>query len=130
MGELTELGRYVLDLINEQNLSLREASMKAGLAPETISQMLRRGKTSTPRPDTLRMIADALGGDYRRMMELAGHLPSGPITPLVDVPQLRNFAERVSKLPPERQRRIMEAALLLLEIDEGGSNVPKEKILS
>lgn len=48
--------------------------MKAGLAPETISQIVRRGKTSTPRPDTLQLIADALGGSYRRMMVLAGYL--------------------------------------------------------
>ena len=52
--------------------------MKSGLAPETISQILRRGKTNTPRPDTLRMLADALGGSFEYMMQLAGHLPPPP----------------------------------------------------
>jgi len=40
--------------------------------------MLRRGSTSTPRPDTLRLLADGLGGNYEYMLRLAGHLPPKP----------------------------------------------------
>ena len=76
--EPTPLSQYILELLKNQNLSMREASMKAGLAPETISQIIRRGKTSTPRPDTLRLIASALGGSYQKMMILAGHMEEPP----------------------------------------------------
>jgi transcriptional regulator with XRE-family HTH domain len=57
---------------------MRQASMKAGLAPETISLILRRGPESHPRPDTLMAIAEALGGNLTYMMRLAGHLPPSP----------------------------------------------------
>ena len=48
---------------------------------------------------------------------------------LTDIPLLQEFAERVFALPEERQRRIMEAALLLLEIDSGGPGVTEKAIL-
>lgn len=41
---------------------MRRASELAGLDPTTINQIIRREKSSKPRPDTLRLIADALGG--------------------------------------------------------------------
>lgn len=103
MGELTSLGLYILDLIESQNLSMREASLKAGLAPETISQMLRRGKASTPRPDTLRLLADGLNGNYEYMMQLAGHLPP---------------RSRGNTIPAEQQARIEHIIDVWREIAE------------
>jgi lambda repressor-like predicted transcriptional regulator len=75
----TPLGRYILKCLKRKNLSMRQASLDAGLAPETVSQVIRRGKTSTPRPDTLRLIADAIDGNYHQMMVLANYvdLPRG-----------------------------------------------------
>ena len=58
--------------------------MKAGLATETVSMILRRGSNITPRPDTLRLLADALGGDFMHMMALAGHVD--PPKPDIDIP--------------------------------------------
>ena len=78
MDNQSPLGQYILELCQRQNLSLREASVKSNLAPETISQILRRGRSTKPRSDTLNAIADALGGDFTQMMRLAGHLPPAP----------------------------------------------------
>jgi len=53
--------------------------------------LVRRGSLSTPRPSTLQAIADGLGGNYERMMILAGHLeapeqvaPSPEVRALID----------------------------------------------
>lgn len=68
------LEAYLSDLVKRSGLSLREASIKCGLAPETLSVILRRIRYGVPRPETLRSVADGLGGDYQTMMILAGHL--------------------------------------------------------
>lgn len=77
VGEQTELGAYILALCNSQNLSLRAASMRAGLEEGTISKILQRDGQSIPMPETLGKIAAGLGGDFLHMMRLAGHLPPG-----------------------------------------------------
>jgi transcriptional regulator with XRE-family HTH domain len=73
MTDTTPLAEYILELCKQQNMSMREASIRSGLGTETIGMIVRRGKTTTPRPGTLRLIADALSGSYQRMMILAGH---------------------------------------------------------
>jgi len=81
-----ELGRYIDELRQQQNLSWRRASYRCGLSPETLSTVVRRGNISTPRPATLQAIADGLGGNYERMMILAGHLePPEPVSPSPEV---------------------------------------------
>lgn len=92
--ENTPLAEYILDLLEKQNMSMREGSMRAGLAPETISQVIRRGRTNTPRPDTLRLIATALGGSYRKMMVLAGHLEPQPGIGGMD-PEIQEIVEEL-----------------------------------
>jgi len=99
--DLTPFGVYIWDLCQARNWSLREASMKAGLAPETLSKILRRGASSTPRPDTIQQIADALGGDFVELMRLAGHIE----TPAVN--ELR---------PKETQRRVEEISEILSDL--------------
>lgn len=119
MGRGQTLGEYLLLLCERHNLSMRRASERAGLDPTTIAQIVRRGKTSTPRPDTLRLIADALGGNYRYMMQLAGHLPPAPSTPLTAIPRLQEFVTRLADLPRREQELIMATALMLLDLTEG-----------
>ena len=58
-GKYSELGRYILALCEAHNLSLRQASMKAGLEAGTISKILQRDGISTPNPETLEKIAQA-----------------------------------------------------------------------
>jgi hypothetical protein len=70
--QMTPLAQYLVKLCAERNLSWRAASMRAGLSPEAISLIVRRGHKA--RPESLRKFAEGVGGDYLRMMELAGHL--------------------------------------------------------
>ena len=91
----SRLGEYILELCERNRLSMREASIEAGLGTETIGVIIRRGNTTTPRPDTLRLIADALGGNYEYMMRLAGHLD--PLPPQDD-PELRAMLDEIARL--------------------------------
>ena len=76
VGDTSRLGEYILGLLDKHNLSMREASIRAGLSPAAVNMIVRRGKLTQPRPDTLQALASVLDGDFRYMMQLAGHLPS------------------------------------------------------
>lgn len=120
--DYTPLGQYIVDLCERQNLSWREASMRSNLAPETISKILRRDGRSTPRPDTLQLLADGLGGDFTKMMLLAGHLQPPPDTSGADPAMKAKAAElvdlwhRIEELSPERARQIMSIAFIQAEM--------------
>ena len=49
MPDDSPLSQYLLDYCDSLNLSMRQASMRAGLSPETIGMIVRRGKASKPR---------------------------------------------------------------------------------
>ena len=111
----------------DRHLSWREASINAGLNPGAISAIMNGQR---PGLEICKGLARYFNVSPEKVLRLAGHLPAQPKAPLVEVPYLQEFAQRVFDLPPERQRRVMEAALLLLEIDQGGTDVVKEKVLS
>jgi transcriptional regulator with XRE-family HTH domain len=127
MSSPDALTDYILSLIEAKNLSMRRASQLSGLNPETIGTIIRRGRSGRPRPATLGAIANALDGDFYHMMKLAGYLI--PPLPEYRLARFREFVERLNRLPPERQRRIMEAALVLLEAGEAAEGVTEKEIL-
>lgn len=96
MGEPSPLGEYILELCERNKLSRREASLAAGLSVETLGSIVRRGKTTRPRPYTLFSIAKALGGSYRRMMYLAGHEEEMDESRLAEGDEI---AEQIALLP-------------------------------
>lgn len=112
------LGGYIRRLLEERGMSMREASMQAGLAPETISQILRRGQRTKPRADTLLAIAEAVGGDYARMLALAGYLQEGAEDVLRDA-VLRRKIERLAQvlagLPLELKYRMADEIIIQAE---------------
>ena len=120
MGDLTPLGQYLVDLVGRQNLSLREASMRAGLAPDTISKILRRGETSTPRPQTLQLLADGLGGNFDYMMHLAGHAPlpeEGADPELVATAnRLIEIWQVLRRIDPDRAQELERIAVMQAEM--------------
>lgn len=116
--EVSPLGEYLLKLCRQRNLSMREASVRAGLGTETIGTIVRRGNSTKPRPDTLWQIATAIGGDFERMMVLAGHMPA-PAS--VDAQRINlrrkvdRIAELLSTLPPNLQDRLADALIVQVE---------------
>jgi transcriptional regulator with XRE-family HTH domain len=122
MDEYTSpLGQYIVDLLNRHNLSMREASIRADLSPETVSQIVRRGRTTRPRPETLYQLAHALGGDFYHMLELAGHVPPHsdsrdiPIHIRAAVDEIVHIWRKLGDLDPEAQRQLMNIAIIQAE---------------
>jgi transcriptional regulator with XRE-family HTH domain len=121
MDEDSELAQYILQLCNRHNLSMRAASMRAKLAPETISQIIRKGNAMRPRPETLYQIAHALGGDFYHMLELAGHVPPHsdsrdiPIHIRAAVDEIVHIWRKLGDLDPEAQRQLMNIAIIQAE---------------
>lgn len=120
MDTTSPLGNYILELCERQNLSMREASIRSDLSPETIGVIVRRGVSTKPRPETLRQIADALGGSFQKMMVLAGHLP--PSNNTLD-PELVAIADELidiwydlKELDPESAERLTRIAVLQAEM--------------
>lgn len=112
------LGGYIRRLLDDRGMSMREASMRAELAPETISKILRRGKATRPRADTLLAIAESLGGDYARMLDLAGYLQDGSEETLRDAVlrrKIQRLAQILDALPLEMQYRLADEIVIQAE---------------
>lgn len=127
MPEMSPLGQYLLEFCDGLNLSMRQASIRAGLSPETIGMIVRRGKASRPRPETLGAIADNLGADFIGMMRLTGHLPPSPPDDID--PELRYKAEellaiwrRLRDIDPKSAERLIRIALMQSEMVLAAAN--------
>jgi transcriptional regulator with XRE-family HTH domain len=75
MDDEMTLQEYVEAMLaRHERLSLRQASLEAGLSSSSVSNLLRR-KDPKPDPRTLKKLADRWGTfeDYQELMRLAGH---------------------------------------------------------
>lgn len=121
-SEYTRLGSYIVKLCEAQNLSLRQASLRAGLEAGTLSKILRRDGQSVPNPDTLGKIARGLNGDYLHMMSLAGHLPeSGHDEELsaeiqAKLKRLDTLVREVARRDPARAAELLALVITPFEV--------------
>ncbi|MFM2069962.1 MAG: hypothetical protein RLZZ623_225 [Actinomycetota bacterium] len=60
--------------------SLRDVAEQAGISAAYL-QKLERAQVSEPSPKIILRLADALGLDYGRLMQLAGYQPADPTSP-------------------------------------------------
>ena len=123
---MTPFTEYVLRLCAEQNLTMREVSLRAGMPEGAISTILRRFPTVRPRVQTLQAIANVLHADIFELMRRAGY--DVPVMPEAQLHRLSDFLDRMHELPPEQQRKLMDAFLLMLEVMET-VNEPKGDVL-
>jgi transcriptional regulator with XRE-family HTH domain len=138
-GKYTELGQYIVALVDSHNLSLRKASLRSGLDATTIARILQRDGTNIPTPETLQKLADGLGGDFYRMMALAGHLPPADATDEMEAElyakfqRLQELVRQVAQRDPEEAKRLMGMVItpfeimLALEGREVGEYVERER---
>lgn len=71
---ITTVGEYIVEMLKRHpGLSMRKASIKAGLNTNAIQQIINA--KLTPRPNTIKALADMWGTleDYVAMMRLAGY---------------------------------------------------------
>lgn len=113
MEKATTLGEYVLEMLSRHpDLSMRSASIKAGLNPNAVHQ-IASGERPHPRYDTLKAIADTLGTehDYYEMCRLAGY-PT-PIPPGVDNREEVKLLTLFRTLPEEEKEQLLQTIISL-----------------
>jgi len=75
MVELTkvDLGSFIKDLRVKRDMNLVQLSEKSGISTAQISR-IENGKRKTPRPETLKQLADSLEIPHEQMLRAAGYL--------------------------------------------------------
>jgi transcriptional regulator with XRE-family HTH domain len=98
------------------NLSQGEIESRAGLAHNALSR-IENGQVLSPRLETLQKIAEAMGIHVEQLMNVR--------TPMVrhkldkPVPTgIQDLAERISRLPTQKQQAVLVAIRQILEVAE------------
>lgn len=123
-NDYSELGRYILALLDANNFSMRRASLEAGLEASTVHKILDRDRAGTgvPTPETLERLAAALGGDYLQMMRMAGHLPEVSALEMDDaeiyakMQRLHFLVREIAAKDPAAARRLMGLVITPFEM--------------
>ncbi len=115
-----ELADFLLERCRERGLSLRRLSIKSGLSPATVHNIIKR--KYQPTLFSLNRLADYLGVKREYLWQLAGLLEDMDYdseTTFSD-PQLRFHFARVDKLPKAARSLIIgliEAVIIFLDKD-------------
>ena len=102
-----ELSDFLLEHCNQRGISLRSLSIKSGLSPGTVHNIIKR--QYQPTLFSLNRLADYLGVKRQYLWQLAGLLEDMDYddkTTLTD-PQLRFHLAQVDKLPGAARRLII-----------------------
>jgi transcriptional regulator with XRE-family HTH domain len=101
MQNQSPMAAYLERLCKERGLSLRAASLAAGLGEATLGNLVR-GYRRDPDPTTLQKIAAYFGISEDALLELAGHRSQTPAENLTQIadPELRAYlsAEKINRL--------------------------------
>ncbi len=113
-----ELGDFLLQQCKERGLSLRSLSIKSGLSPGTVHNIIKR--KYQPTLFSLNQLADYLGVKREYLWQLAGLLEDMDYDTKATFgdPQLRSHFARIDKLPePARNLTIsiIKAVIIYLE---------------
>jgi len=118
MEKNSKIAAWLIDECNKQNLSWAEASRRAGVAQNTISQIVN----GTPAgPKRLTALADYFGVPHQFIFELAGLLdppPSEDSDPLTRryVDELLNIWHELRDSDPDAAQRLMGITIMQAEM--------------
>ena len=117
-----ELGDFLVEHCHQRGISLRSLSIKSGLSPGTVHNIIKR--QYQPTLFSLNRLADYLGVKRQYLWQIAGLLEDMDYdeqTTLSD-PQLRFHLAQVDKLPEAARRliiNIIESVIVFLEARTG-----------
>lgn len=119
MQNQSPMASYLEQLCKERSLSLRAASIAAGLGEATLGNVVR-GYRRDPDPITLRKIAAYFDLSEDALLELAGHRSLPPAQDHLQIadPELRAYLnpDRINRLGP-RDTALLKAVLRHLMLD-------------
>lgn len=124
MQNQSPMASYLEKLCRERGLSLRAASLAAGLGEATLGNVVR-GYRKDPDPNTLRKIATYFNLSEEALLEMAGHRAGSEAANQSQItdPELRAYLspERINQLGP-RDVQLLKAVLRHLLPDEKFEN--------
>ena len=116
-----ELGDFLIEHCNQRGISLRSLSIKSGLSPATVHNIIKR--QYQPTLFSLNRLADYLGVKRQYLWQLAGLLEDMDYEDRAFTdPQLRFHLAQVDKLPEAARRliiNIIESVIVFLEARTG-----------
>lgn len=124
MQNQSPMASYLEKLCRERGLSLRAASLAAGLGEATLGNVVR-GYRKDPDPNTLRKIATYFNLSEEALLEMAGHRAGSEAANQSQItdPELRAYLspKRINQLGP-RDVQLLKAVLRHLLPDEKFEN--------
>jgi transcriptional regulator with XRE-family HTH domain len=102
------LRNEILDALARKDWSISDLSRAIGSQPSLVSRWMMGARPNT---ESIQMIADALGMDFMRLMELAGHVPPSESAEDAD-PRLANLIAKLRTVPLTDERVIMLNGLM------------------
>jgi len=109
-----ELVEFLLQRCEEENLSLRSLSIKAGLSPGTVHNIIKRGYE--PTLFSLNRLADYLQVKRQHLWQLAGLIDEMDCEAnnSFSDPRLKYYFSLVDKLPEETRNQIIGVIAAIL----------------
>jgi len=114
--EPERLTEYLSTLLKERGLSMRKASLEAGLNHGAVGGFVRGRR---PHRDSCLILAEYFQVDPNEMLAAAGYDPMpvvdrSLIDPQEFAPEVKEFAAELMQFGPERRREIITAMRMLL----------------
>ena len=113
----TRLSKYLKGLLKARGLTMRKASLQAGLNHSSVGGFVRGRR---PHRDTCLILAEYFHVDPNEMLAEAGYEPM----PLVDrslidanefAPEVKEFAAELMRFSPQRRREIIAGLRMVLK---------------
>lgn len=114
MGQ-EELANWLIAECEKRHLSWSAASRNAGLAPNTISEIVGGTPAGIKR---LTALAEYFGSSPEYVLRLAGHLPERPTAEVEDAElryKLQQIAEILRDLPPDLKQQLVDQIIIQTE---------------
>jgi hypothetical protein len=122
-----QLAQWLTEQCQLRGWAWSVASRKAGVSPNTISEIV--GGTPVG-PKRILPFSDLFNVPRDFLLRLAGLLPAEPewAPPVIaDEARVRSLVERMARLSPDAQDRVIEATLVLLEFAEAADHAQKSE---
>jgi lambda repressor-like predicted transcriptional regulator len=115
--EPERFSKYLKTLLQKHGLSMRKASLEAGLNHSSVGGFVRGRR---PHRDSCLILAEYFHVDPNEMLEAAGYEPMpvvdrSLIDPQEFAPEVKEFAAELMRFAPQRRRDIITALRTLLK---------------
>lgn len=106
-------GEYLRRIRKSKKMSIEKLAEASGLSYSGI-QRIERNERGTPKPSTIRLLAQGLREPYEVLMEKAGYMSEDEYNYQADPtipPEVKELLDSLESLPPEERALIINQAI-------------------